>query len=170
MRNKQARNLLIVVLAVVGLGVCGSQSYAAIAFTLTISPSSITFPDANPSSVAQIPGSATVLIKVRVTNGANQNWSVHLLANGDLLNSDGVSKIPIANLTWTSTMTGNACANGCTCVPGTMSSTVPQDVIRGLGNTPTGQFNCNTSFSLKNQWGYNTGSYNQTITVVTASP
>ncbi|MGB7621920.1 MAG: hypothetical protein WBN92_06175 [Terriglobia bacterium] len=170
MIEKKAANLAIAILALTVTLVWSSPSFAAIAFTLTVTPSSITFPDANPSSVAQIPGSATVLIKVKVTNGANQNWSVHLLANGDLLNSDGVSKIPIANLTWTSTMTGRACNNGCTCIPGTMSSTVPQDVIQGHGNTPTGQFNCNTSFSLKNQWGYNTGTYNQTITVVTASP
>ncbi|MFI5175247.1 MAG: hypothetical protein ACHQKY_10345 [Terriglobia bacterium] len=51
-----------------------------------------------------------------------------------------------------------------------MSSTVVQDVIRGRGNTPTGGFNCNSSFRLGNQWGYNTGSYTQTITVVTSSP
>lgn len=170
MIEKKTAHLAIAILALAVTWVWSSPSFAAIAFTLTVTPSSISFPDANPSSVSQIPASATVLIKVRVTNGANQNWSVHLLANGDLLNSDGVSKIPIANLTWNATMTGRACTNGCTCVSGTMSATVPQDVIRGLGNTPNGQFNCNTNFLLNNQWGYNTGPYTQTITVVTASP
>ncbi|MBZ5554081.1 MAG: hypothetical protein LAO21_15300 [Acidobacteriia bacterium] len=170
MLKKTETKILMGIAVLAAVCMWGSPSYAAVNFTLTITPSTISFPDANPTTTAQIPANSSVAIKVTTSYATNTNWSVHFLANGDLRNSVGTSTIPIANITWTATLTGNSCLQGCSCVAGTMSSTAAQDVIRGRGNTPTNGFNCNTNFLLKNQWGYITGSYTQTITVVTASP
>lgn len=170
MLKKTETNIVIAILALAVVAVWNVPLWAAANFTLNISPSSISFPDANPSQVLQIPASSTVAVSITQQGDNGQNWSVHLLANGDLLNSDGVSKIPISHITWTASQAGNSCSKGCTCVAGTMSSTVPQDVIQGRGNTPTGGFNCSANFLLGNQWDYNTGAYTQTITVVTSSP
>ena len=171
MHKKMEKRIVIALVALAVGCMWGSPSYAAITFTLTITPSTISFADANPTTTSKISANSAVAIKVTTSGATATNWSVHFQANGNLVNSvGGASSIPISNITWTASQTGNSCGSGCSCVAGTMSSTVAQNVITGRGNTPTGGFNCSTSFSLANQWGYNTGSYTQTVTVITASP
>ena len=62
-----------------------------------------------------------------------------------------------------------ACPGGYTCVAGTASDVVPQPMILGQGTTG-GDFLCTFSFSLKNDWSYNPGSYSQVMKVTVASP
>jgi|GEM_PF-955343 len=155
--------------AVLVLGAWCSPSHAQIAFTLTISPSSITFLDANPTTSPSISASSAVQMTIVVTGGKNTSWSVHSLANGDLQNSDGVSTIPISNLSWTSSQTSSSCKYGCQCLSGTMNRSAPQNMIIGTGNTP-GNFSCNMTFNLLNNWGYNTGSYTQSVTITATAP
>lgn len=144
---------------------------AAISLALAITPSSITFPDANPTTVPVVSANASVTVNVNVSKSVGNAWSVHGLAAGNLSNTvGGTSTIPIFNVSWTATQVSKNCGGGCSCLAGTMSKNSPQNLITGRGDTPGSGFQCLTNFSLVNRWSYNTGSYTQTFTITATSP
>ena len=124
---------------------------------LTLDPTTINFPDADPDSG---PISATenpVDVTAKVRTGAASTATLTCLAGGNLIS--GGDSIAISNVTWTATGSGF--------VAGTMSSTVPQSAgsWTGSGNNP-GTF----SYSLANSWDYEIGNYAATVTYTLTAP
>ena len=115
--------------------------------SLTIIPTSISFPDANPTTTPLIAANMSVLVRVDVSGGGpGITWSVQALAGGDL--TSGPDSIAISNITWTSTQTG-PCNGSCICLAGTASATVPQLMISGQEQTGE-DFSCTQNYSLAN--------------------
>jgi hypothetical protein len=125
---------------------------------LSITPSSLNFPNADPDTVSSIPAIGNpVTVTANAQTTGNKTITLTVLANGDLVS--GSSTIPINNVTWTATGSGF--------LAGTMSRTTPQTAGRwqGSGNR-TGTF----SYFLKNSWSYATGNYTQTVTYTLTAP
>lgn len=125
---------------------------------LTITPSSLNFPNADPDNVPSIPANENpVTVQAQAQVSGNKTVTLTVLARGDLVS--GSSTIPISNVTWTATGSGYRA--------GTMSRTTPQIAGRWQrsGNR-TGTF----SFFLKNSWSYATGNYTQTVTYTLTAP
>lgn len=165
------RYLIVGIIIVMGLLITSSLPRAQ-TLSLNLNPSSINFPDQNPTNVPSISASAIVQVQVTASWG-NGTWSVTSLAGGDLLNSDGRSVIPISNVRWTASRAGGSCSGGCSCVPGTASKSSPQHILNGSGYTGFfgfGSYTCNVNFTLINDWTYNTGSYSQTLTITASNP
>jgi hypothetical protein len=119
---------------------------------LSLSSNTITFPDADPDTVPQIPSTpATIAItaKARATPGGAVTLTVRAT---DHLRS-GVNTIPAGNITWTATGAGFT--------GGTLSSTVSQPVGSWTGS---GVRSGTVSFRFLNLWSYATGTYTLTMT------
>jgi hypothetical protein len=125
---------------------------------LTISPSTINFPNANPGTVpviASIPSSISVTANAQIDA---LSWAtLTVRAGGDL--ASGSNTIPISNVTWTATGDGF--------IAGTMSKDDP--VSAGSWQGP-GEHSGTFSFHLANSWSYATGNYSQTVTYTLTAP
>ena len=135
----------------------GIQSGFSQILTLTISPSSISFPDADPDETPSIAANSTVGVRVRVRGNAGRNWRLTHLASGDLSPS-----IPISNISWAVTPQPPF-------IDGTMSRTVAQIAAQGVGNLDparTGIF----TYRIANLWSYNTGNFSVTTTFTLSAP
>ena len=159
-----SRRLLPIVAACV-LGAPGA-SWAAISFQLTVTPSSISFADANPTTTPSIVANSTVFVVLKVSGAGSTLWSVGALANGDLVS--GGNSISIANLTWTVSGPFNGSCQ-CSCHAGTLSKVSRQVIFNGQGNTTNSPV-CTQTFSLVNGWSYRVGAYSQTVTITATSP
>jgi hypothetical protein len=125
---------------------------------LTITPSSINFPNADPDTVPSIPANGNpVQVTANAQTNGNKTVTLDVIARGDLVS--GGDAIAISNVRWTATGDGF--------VAGTMSKTAPQTAgsWQRSGNR-TGTF----SFFLNNNWFYATGNYTQTVTYTLTSP
>ena len=126
---------------------------------LSISPTIITFPAADPDTTPQV-ASAPITVTYRVRQAEGQAWQLTVLASGDLIS--GGSTVDITNVTWVATP-APPFRNG------TLNHTVAQVMATGVGNinpTATGSI----TFRLKNSWTYDTGTYTQTIVFTLALP
>jgi hypothetical protein len=136
----------------------GINAAAASSAQLTITPSSLNFPNADPDTVPSIPAIGNpVTVTANAQTSGNKTVILTVIAQGDLIS--GSSTIPISNVTWT--------ASGSGFLAGTMSKTTPQTAgsWRRSGNR-TGTF----SYFLRNSWSYATGNYTQTITYTLTAP
>ncbi len=119
---------------------------------LTLSSTSLTFPDADPDTVPQVPptqGPITITAKARAAAAGAVTLTV--LAANDL--RSGLSTIPATSITWTTTGPGF--------VAGTLSATVANTVAIWTGpGVRTGT----QSFLFRNSWTYPTGTYTLTMT------
>lgn len=125
---------------------------------LTITPSALNFPNADPDTVPSIHANENpVTVTANAQTNGNQTVTLSVLARGDL--ASGSDTIPIGNVTWTATGTGYRA--------GTMSRTTAQTAgsWQRSGNR-TGTF----SYFLKNSWSYATGNYTQTVTYTLTAP
>jgi len=127
---------------------------------LTIAPTTINFPDADPDLVNPIPatenGSITVLSNIRTSSVGVS--SLVCLANGDLI-AAGATDIPITNISWTSSGAGY--------IGGTMSNSASQAVGSFTGSgANVGGFD----FFLANSWAYDVGNYTQTVLYTLTTP
>jgi hypothetical protein len=125
---------------------------------LSITPSSLNFPNADPDTVPSIPAIGNpVTVTANAQTSGNKTVTLSVIANGDLIS--GSNNIPISNVTWTANPSGFRA--------GTMSKTTPQTAgsWTGSGNR-TGTF----SYFLKNSWSYTTGNYTQTVTYTLTAP
>ena len=125
---------------------------------LSISSSTITFPDANPDLVPVVsssPPSVTITAKARASFGATVTLTVE--ATDDL--RSGLDTIPVSTITWT--------AAGAGFVGGTLSRSSPQ-LLGTWGNSglQTGQ----QSFQFANRWTYAPGIYTVTLVYTLTSP
>jgi hypothetical protein len=158
----------IVLVACVFLGVARSSS-AAITLRVTITPTAIQFANANPRTTPVVSANSTVRVRVYVSGALSyQSWSVRGLAGGNLIS--GGNTIPISTVSWTSSKTGGSCLNWCSCVAGTASSSTPQMMLQGQGNTGYYGVDCTQTYRFANSWTYQTGTYSQVMTITASSP
>lgn len=128
---------------------------------LTITPSTINFPDADPDSTPSIPANSTVNFTAKVRTGKTSLATLTVLANQDL--TSGTDTIAITNVTWTATGTGF--------INGTMDKTTPQNVASWTGSsTGPGHYNGVCTYSLANDWAYATGSYTANAVYTLTAP
>lgn len=131
--------------------VVGSQA------RLTVSSTALTFPNADPDTIAQIPasqGPLTLTVASRSTPGSVIVLTVQ--ASSDL--RSGLATIPVSALTWAASGTGF--------LGGTMSQ-----VAQTAGSwTTTGNATGMLTFSFRNAWTYPVGSYGTTITYTLTVP
>ena len=149
--------LLIAMLAALPLGVAAQTETATLNANLTgiarlsLSSSTITFPDSDPDTVPQIlpsQGAIVVAAKARATPGGTVSLTVQ--ASDDL--RSGVDTIPAGNITWTATGPGF--------IGGTLSATAPQPAGSWVGS---GVHNGSLTFRFLNLWSYATGTYTLTM-------
>lgn len=125
---------------------------------LTISPTTINFPDADPDVVDPIPAtenSVSVEAKIRTTGAGVATLTC--LANGDLVS--GTDLIDISNVTWTASGGGYGA--------GTMNAAVAQSAGSWAGSgSRSGTFD----FFLANSWAYAVGNYTQDVVYTLTAP
>ncbi len=124
---------------------------------LTFSSTSLTFPNADPDSVAQIPASEGPLA-LTVSARSSQGGSIVLTVQAaDDLRS-GLTTIPVSSLSWT--------ASGPGFLGGTMSRTA-----QTVGSwTTAGTASGTLTFRLANAWTYPVGLYSTTLTYTVTVP
>jgi len=125
---------------------------------LTITPSYINFPNADPDTVPSIPANENpVNVTASAQTSGNKTVTLSVIAHGDLIS--GSSTIPIGNVSWT--------PGGSGFLAGTLSKTTPTPAGSWQrSGDRTGTF----SFFLNNSWSYATGNYTQTVTYTLTAP
>ncbi len=125
---------------------------------LSLSTNNLSFPDADPDLVAQVPsagGPITITAKARAQNNGLVTLTVQAI---DDLRS-GVSILPVSLITWT--------ASGPGFVNGTMSRTTAQLVGSWVGS---GVRVGSQTFRFENRWTHPAGIYTVTLTYTLAAP
>lgn len=125
---------------------------------LSLSATTLSFPDANPDLVPAIPstgGAITITAKFRATPGSAVTLSVQ--STDDL--RSGVATIPSSAVRWTATGSGFH--------DGTMNKTVAQAVATWMGS---GARVGTQAYTLTNSWNYATGSYSTTFVYTLSAP
>jgi hypothetical protein len=132
-----------------GLLLAGAGPATAQTLTLSLSPSTISFPSADPDTAPTIAASpVTVTYGVRDSN-ANDTWTLTVQALGDL--TSGSATIPIGNISWTASPQPPF-------QDGVLSWTMARTLASG--NTDIRPARTGTVvFSLSNLWTYTTGTY-----------
>jgi len=128
----------------------------AIRAELTLTPTTISCPYADPTATPSIPANTTVSVTAKVRSSGTPTLKV--LANGDL--ASGGDSIAIGNVTWT--------ASGGPFIAGTMNKTTSQDAA--TFSAGSGSFSGTFTYKLANSWNYAVGSYAQTATYTLTAP
>ena len=164
--------LMILALTLVGAGASwGAQATANVTLgatvsssaILTLSATSISFPDADPDTVKSIPANENgAIVTAKVKTGSATTASLKILAADDL--KSGTDTIPITNVTSTATNTsGSFFSAG----PVAWSKTAPGATV---GTGKSGSYAGTFSWFLANNWNYATGSYTASATYTLLAP
>jgi hypothetical protein len=124
----------------------------------SLSSNTVTFPDADPDTVPQVPASSgplTITVKTRATPGSTVRLTI--LATDSL--RSGVNTIPATALSWTTTGAGY--------VGGTVNSFAAQT----LGSWIDSGINVGTqNYRFQNSWTYVPGTYNVVLMYTLTAP
>jgi hypothetical protein len=151
------RRLSTLVALTAAMLAAGASTASAQLLSLTVSPSAVAIPSADPDV------SPTVLsapVSLTISGLTLRGWHLTVLASGDLVS--GASTIPISNVTWTATPTS-------TFQNGTLNKTVAQPVGSG-GVVFLNSVNGTLTFRFANSWTYDAGAYTQTIVFTLSVP
>jgi hypothetical protein len=125
---------------------------------LTLSSSSLVFPDADPDTVASIPANGSPLsITAKARTSIGSVVTLVVKAAGNL--QSGLDTIPVSQVRWTATGTGF--------VGGTMSATTAQTVGSWVSS---GSWTGTQAYTLLNAWTYAVGTYTTTLTYTLTAP
>jgi hypothetical protein len=134
-----------------------SANFGGIA-KFSLSGTTVTFPDADPDTVPQIPASSgplTITVKTRATPGSTVRLTI--LATDNL--RSGVNTIPATALSWTTTGAGY--------VGGTANTFAAQT----LGSWTNSGINVGTqNYRFQNSWSYVPGTYNVVLMYTLTAP
>lgn len=125
---------------------------------LTLSTASLSFPDADPDAIPQVPSSGGPMLitaKARANPGAQVTLTVQ--ASDDL--RSGVNVLPASNITWTATGPGF--------VAGTLSASSPVTVATWTGS---GVRNGTQQLYFRNLWTHPTGTYTVSLLYTLSAP
>src|SRR5687768_2588072 len=125
---------------------------------LTLSATSISFADADPDSVPDIPATPpAITITAKARAAAGSQITLTAVASDDL--RSGLDTIPASQVTWT--------ASGAGFVGGTLSRTAPRTVAAWSGS---GVHTGAQSYSFRNLWTYPAGTYTVTVLYTLGAP
>jgi hypothetical protein len=147
------------VCAALGFVLLAAPSARAQTLNLTISPSTMTFANADPDTTPSI-AAPSITVSYRVRQNGGGSWRITLLAGGDL--TAGSATIPITNITWTATPAPPFQS-------GTMSRTLAQTLASGSGNVQQST-NATVVFRLANSWTHNAGTYTASVVFTLTAP
>lgn len=126
---------------------------------LSITPATINFADADPTSVPLVYATENpVQVTVRIRKDPSAALLATLVCQGGPLVS-GANTILSSNISWTAAGTG--------LVAGTLSSSTPQTVGSW---TASGNYTGTLNFSLVNLWTYSIGTYTGSILYTLTAP
>jgi len=125
---------------------------------LTLSSTSITFADADPDALAEVPSSpAAITIVAKARAAAGSQVTLTAQASDDL--RSGLDTIPASSISWSATGPGF--------VGGTLSRTAPRPVATWSGSgVRTGA----QSYRFGNQWTYAAGTYTLSVVYTLSAP
>ena len=125
---------------------------------ISLSTNSLSFPDADPDTVPQVPSTTGPLtITARARASRNGLVTLTVQASDDL--RSGVSVLPASSITWTATGSGY--------VRGTLSRTAPQLVGSWTGS---GVRVGTQDFRFQNSWMHAPGTYTVTLIYTLTAP
>jgi hypothetical protein len=124
---------------------------------LSFSSTTLSFADADPDAVTQIPASGGPITITAKARAAQAPIVLTVLANGNP--RSGVTTLPADAFTWTATGAGF--------VGGTVSATTPQVVGSWTGS---GIRAGSQTFLFRNSWSYPVGVYSMTLTYTLTTP
>lgn len=124
---------------------------------LTLSTNSVTFADADPDSLPDIPGTPAITITAKARASPGSQVTLTAQATDDL--RSGLDTIPASNLTWTATGPGF--------VSGALSPTASRTVGAWSGS---GVRTGTQSYSFRNLWTYAAGVYTLTVVYTLSAP
>jgi hypothetical protein len=125
---------------------------------LSLSANSLSFPDADPDLVPQVPSSGgPIAITTKARAPSNGVVTLTVQAADDL--RSGISVLPVSLITWT--------AAGPGFVNGTMSRTTAQLVGSWVGS---GVRSGSQTFRFENRWTHPVGIYTVTLTYTLSAP
>ena len=150
---------LLTVCAALGFLLLASPAARAQTLLLTISPSTITFANADPDTTPSITA-PSITVTYRVRQNVDGSWRITLLAGGDL--TAGSATIPITNVTWTATPAPPFQS-------GTLSRTLAQTLASGTGNVQQPALGT-VVFRLANSWSHNAGTYTASVVFTLTAP
>ena len=136
--------------------------------TLTLNPTTVTFPTSTPLTTVTAPMTASLTL----TNPSNNTaWTLNIRASGDLTGPDGT--IPIGSISWAATC--NVLAGSGTCVPVAGQALTTSDVLTASGDQrhgAPGQFQAAVTytFAFTDSWNYTAGTYSQQATLTVNAP
>jgi hypothetical protein len=145
--------------AILGFILLAAPRAGAQTLTMTISPATITFANADPDTTPTITA-PSITVTYRVQGNSTGNWRITLLAGGDL--TAGSATIPISDVTWTATPTPRF-------QNGTLSKTVAQTLASGSGSVSTTTTGT-VVFRLANSWTSNVGIYTTSVVFTITAP
>jgi hypothetical protein len=125
---------------------------------VTFSATSVTFPDADPTTtplVASVPADLNISVRARVQRNSQVTLTVQ--STDDL--RSGVTVLPASLVTWTVTGSGYT--------GGTLSRGAPQPVGRWTGS---GVRDGTQNYRFENRWTHPAGTYSVTLVYTLASP
>ena len=135
-----------------------SANVSAIA-RLTVSTASVSFPDADPDAIPQVPAAGgPILITTRTRATGSSQVVLSVLAIDDL--RSGVTIIPASNITWTST--GAGFVGG-----GTLSTSTPVTLATWSGS---GLRSGSQQLFFRNLWTHPTGTYTLSMLYTLSAP
>jgi hypothetical protein len=135
-------------------------TYAPAAFAkLTLSPTTISFPDMDPDTNPTVSASSPVTVTASVRTGTAANPTLTVVCTD--LKSGATDTITADNVTWTSPGTNGYNASG------TMNKTTAQAVGSWTGS---GSRIGTLTYKLLNSWNWPIGSYTATATYTLTAP
>jgi hypothetical protein len=173
-KNMKSKGIMLLILALIlaGAGAAWGAAdtknvtlSATVASTakLTLATSTITFPDADPDTVANIAANENgAVVTAKVKTGSMNTATLKILAVDDL--KSGSDNIAITNVTSTAI---NTTGSFFTAGPVTWSKTGTGATV-GQGNS--GSFAGTFSWFLANSWNYATGNYTANATYTLTAP
>ena len=125
---------------------------------LTVDTNTIVFPNTDPDEVKQVPALQNdIKVTVKARTGSTSPVSLNVIADGDLVS--GLDSIPVQNVTWQAT--GAGFSNG------TLSKSTVQTAGSWKGSgVREGTFR----YYLSNNWNYQRGEYQVTVTYTLTTP
>jgi hypothetical protein len=145
--------------ALVLVGALAPEARAQQGANMSVAPTAFSYPSGDPDTTPIVTG-PQLTISYKVTGGPI-GWTITVQGT-DL--TSGPNTIPASNVTW-----GTATPQPPFVGSGTLSTTA-QRLAGEVGNHAAGTQTGYVTFSLKNLWTYNAGTYTHTITFTISIP
>ncbi len=162
---KRPLNAIIGVVLLLINGVMEPGFAHAASLQITLTPSTITFPDDDPDFVSSSQANSTVDFSVSTNGLGTGTYSCYAQALGNLV--AGANSIPISNVSWTAVK--NVGDPQVIFYNGALTTTVPGTLVMG-GSGKDKPVDATLTFFIQNLWTYATGNYSQVVVFTLTTP